>query len=255
MSETQTTTTFCGWIGCFQIPTVQWSLLPISNISLRPQFLFYHVNSWKSPWCLDNNLKILCSWPQSLIIWIPGVIFTSVGIRISYWNSSVVSSLWLMTSSKYWVSVSSGVHICATEYQQLITFCICANLSSLKNRNYLQELHLEKCRIYLPDVYQHFEKSVVHVNLRRFRFLSDHVSLKWHPFLTRCIAVYMPKLIELEIQPQAASGMWTSNFCRRIVHTKHGWTQQKTCEVGNTESYIVGSSSVNHVNDSLVVPQ
>ena len=92
----------------------------------------------------------------------------------------------------------------------------------LKNRNFSQELHLEKCRIYLPDVYQHFEKSVVHVNLRRFRFLSDHVSLKWHPFLTRCIAVYMPKLIELEIQPQAASGMWTSNFCRRIVHTKHG---------------------------------
>jgi hypothetical protein len=69
-----------------------------------------------------------------------------------------------------------------------------------------QELHLEKTRIYLPDVCQHFEKSVVHQNLRKFRFLSDHVSLKWHPYLTRCIESYMPRLTELEIQPHAAAG-------------------------------------------------
>ena len=52
--------------------------------------------------------------------------------RIRY--SNVVSSFRLMTSSKMArvnnrACVSSRVHICATEYRQLITTCTCANLS------------------------------------------------------------------------------------------------------------------------------
>ena len=48
----------------------------------------------------------------------------------------VVSELQLMTSKdgapKLWASVSSRVHICATEFRQQITTCMCANYSAIQ---------------------------------------------------------------------------------------------------------------------------
>ena len=82
-------------------------------------------------------------------------------------------------------------------------------LQFLVTKFVFQELHLEKTRIFFPDVFQRFEGSLIHPQLRKFQFLSDQISLKFHPFLTRCVKTYFPNLEELEIQPQNASGNGT----------------------------------------------
>lgn len=69
----------------------------------------------------------------------------------------------------------------------------------------LLELHLVKTRMYLPNVHQHFDKAIVHTTIRKFSHLSDFISLLWNPLMTQVISLYMPNLVELEIQPENAT--------------------------------------------------
>ncbi len=67
----------------------------------------------------------------------------------------------------------------------------------------LEELHLERTSIHVPDNYEVIFAPSVSQCLRVFRFVGDMTSLLMNEFMTRGVAHYMPSLVELELQPES----------------------------------------------------
>ena len=70
----------------------------------------------------------------------------------------------------------------------------------------LTDLTLEKCPVHVPDNYEVVDASYISHSLVKFYFLGEMASLLVHNFMMKGIATYMPKLKELEVQPQTVIG-------------------------------------------------
>lgn len=71
----------------------------------------------------------------------------------------------------------------------------------------LKHLHLDQTFIHVPEDYSYENPQFVSRSLRSFSFIGDmSSSLLLLNNLTKCIGLYMPNLVQLELEPESAHG-------------------------------------------------
>jgi len=78
-------------------------------------------------------------------------------------------------------------------------------IPTLRSCPLLEELVLEKTPIHIPGAHEPTRNEFIHKNIKTFRLLDELSSLLTHSNLTSVLAVYLPGLEELELQPQLVS--------------------------------------------------